>query len=247
MRTYSSGMRARLGFAFSSSIRPDILVVDEALSVGDRKFSKKCKDRVHGIMAKESVTVLFVTHSTAMAKEFCTQGIVIRKGHAEFSGEIEEGCPITRRCNKRNDAYMRYHREDPDSVLIIVGGHGNDYQKICERVHELDDLRIILIRNLSNPLNIVAKSDVFVLSSSYEGLPMSIMEALILHKPVVSTSITGPKEFLEQGYGYLVDDSEEGLYEGMCAYKQGLLDSLKPFDAEKFNEKVLREFENLIE
>lgn len=94
---------------------------------------------------------------------------------------------------------MRYHREDPDSVLIIVGGHGNDYQKICERVHELDDLRIILIRNLSSPLNIVAKSDVFVLSSSYEGLPMSIMEALILHKPVVSTSITGPKEFLEQG------------------------------------------------
>lgn len=142
---------------------------------------------------------------------------------------------------------MRYHREDPDSVLIIVGGHGNDYQKICERVHELDDLRIILIRNLSSPLNIVAKSDVFVLSSSYEGLPMSIMEALILHKPVVSTSITSPKEFLEQGYGYLVDDSEEGLYEGMCAYKQGLLDSLKPFDAEKFNEKVLREFENLIE
>lgn len=152
MRTYSSGMRARLGFAFSSSIRPDILVVDEALSVGDRKFSRKCKERVHKIMAEEDVTVLFVTHSTAMAKEFCTQGIVIRKGHAEFSGEIEEGCPITRRCNKRNDAYMRYHREDPDSVLIIVGGHGNDYQKICERVHELDDLRIILIRNLSSPL-----------------------------------------------------------------------------------------------
>lgn len=90
MRTYSSGMRARLGFAFSSSIRPDILVVDEALSVGDRKFSKKCRERVHEIMAKEGVTVLFVTHSIAMAKEFCTQGIVIRKGHAEFSGEIGE-------------------------------------------------------------------------------------------------------------------------------------------------------------
>lgn len=59
MRTYSSGMRARLGFAFSSSIRPDILVVDEALSVGDRKFSRKCKERVHKIMAEEDVTVLF--------------------------------------------------------------------------------------------------------------------------------------------------------------------------------------------
>ena len=76
---------------------------------------------------------------------------------------------------------------------------------------------------------------------------MSIMEALILHKPVVSTAITGPKEFLERGYGYLVEDSEEGLYRGMCAYKQGLLDSLKPFDAEKFNEQALREFKELIE
>lgn len=57
MRTYSSGMRARLGFAFSSSIRPDILVVDEALSVGDRKFSRKCKELVHKIMAEEDVTV----------------------------------------------------------------------------------------------------------------------------------------------------------------------------------------------
>ena len=44
---------------------------------------------MHTIMAEEDVTVLFVTHSTAMAKEFCTQGIVIR--HADFSGEIEEG------------------------------------------------------------------------------------------------------------------------------------------------------------
>lgn len=57
MRAYSSGMRARLGFAFSSSIRPDILVVDEALSVGDRNFSRKCKERVHKIMAEEDVTV----------------------------------------------------------------------------------------------------------------------------------------------------------------------------------------------
>ena len=46
---------------------------------------------------------------------------------------------------------------------------------------------------------------------------MVIMEALILDKPVISTNITGPKEFLEQGYGYLVDDSVEGLIDGMKA------------------------------
>lgn len=88
MRTYSSGMKARLGFAFASSIQPDILVVDEALSVGDRRFSKKCLSRVHEIMSDSNVTVLFVTHSSASAKEFCKRGIVLDKGKSVFEGDI---------------------------------------------------------------------------------------------------------------------------------------------------------------
>lgn len=90
MRTYSSGMRARLGFAFASSIKPDILVVDEALSVGDRKFSAKCRKRVSDIMKNENVTVLFVTHSTSQAMEFCSRGIVLSHGKTLFEGGIEE-------------------------------------------------------------------------------------------------------------------------------------------------------------
>ena len=90
MRTYSSGMKARLGFAFASSIRPDILVVDEALSVGDRKFSRKCRARVNEIMEAEGVTVLFVTHSTAQAQNFCQRGIVLDHGVALFEGSIED-------------------------------------------------------------------------------------------------------------------------------------------------------------
>lgn len=90
MRTYSSGMKARLGFAFASSINPDILVVDEALSVGDKKFSKKCRARVDEIMANGDVTVLFVTHSTAAAKDFCERGLVIEKGKKLFDGTIQE-------------------------------------------------------------------------------------------------------------------------------------------------------------
>lgn len=90
MRTYSSGMKARLGFAFASSIKPDILVVDEALSVGDRRFSKKCLERVHEIMSDSHVTVLFVTHSSSSAKEFCKRGIVLEKGCAVYEGEIKD-------------------------------------------------------------------------------------------------------------------------------------------------------------
>ena len=90
MRTYSSGMRARLGFAFASSINPDILVVDEALSVGDREFSRKCRERIDAIMADSHVTVLFVTHASGAAKEFCRRGIVINRGRKMFDGPIQD-------------------------------------------------------------------------------------------------------------------------------------------------------------
>ncbi len=90
MRTYSSGMKARLGFSFASSIKPDILVVDEALSVGDKKFSKKCKKRVNKIMEDGKVTVLFVTHSLGAAKDFCERGIVMEKGQKLFDGSIDD-------------------------------------------------------------------------------------------------------------------------------------------------------------
>ncbi|MCR5135329.1 MAG: ABC transporter ATP-binding protein [Clostridiales bacterium] len=90
VRTYSSGMRARLGFAINVNIDPEILIVDEALSVGDTTFRKKCVAKVNEIMAGEDVTLLFVTHSLSMAKEFCTRGIVLQKGKIIFDGTVEE-------------------------------------------------------------------------------------------------------------------------------------------------------------
>lgn len=90
LRSYSSGMKARLGFAISANAQPDILIVDEALSVGDKNFQKKCKEKVAEIMADENVTLLFVTHSLATAKDFCKRGIVLERGKLLFDGDIEE-------------------------------------------------------------------------------------------------------------------------------------------------------------
>lgn len=92
IRTYSSGMKARLGFAFASSINPDILVIDEALSVGDKRFRQKCLERMKTIMAEDNLTVLFVTHSPEQAKQFCERGIVLQKGTSVFEGDIEGAC-----------------------------------------------------------------------------------------------------------------------------------------------------------
>lgn len=80
VRTYSSGMKARLGFAVNVNIHPEILIVDEALSVGDRAFRNKCLKKVNTIIEKDNVTLLFVTHSIETARKFCTRGIVMKNG-----------------------------------------------------------------------------------------------------------------------------------------------------------------------
>jgi teichoic acid transport system ATP-binding protein len=90
MRTYSSGMKARLGFAFAVAIEPEILVIDEALAVGDTSFQKKCIARIHEIMSDRNVTVLFVTHTSKLARELCSRGIVLDHGANVFDGPIKQ-------------------------------------------------------------------------------------------------------------------------------------------------------------
>lgn len=90
VRTYSSGMKARLGFAVNVNIKPEILIIDEALSVGDVAFRKKCVKKVNEIMARDDVTLLFVTHSVSTAREFCNRGILLKKGKMMLDTDIEE-------------------------------------------------------------------------------------------------------------------------------------------------------------
>lgn len=134
--------------------------------------------------------------------------------------------------------------QNENVYLIIIGGYGKQFEEIKKLVKKSSN-RIILIQDLENPYPILYKSDCFILSSYYEGLPMTIMEALILDKKVISTNIEGPKEFLEKGYGYLVDNSQEGLTKGMNDFLNNKLNNLKQFDAQEFNNKALKEFEEL--
>ena len=94
VRSYSSGMKARLGFAVNVNIRPEILIVDEALSVGDKNFRDKCLKKVNSIIEKDNVTLLFVTHSTGTAREFCKRGIVMVSGKTIFDGDIDEAIAL---------------------------------------------------------------------------------------------------------------------------------------------------------
>lgn len=93
VRTYSSGMRLRLGFAININIEPDILVVDEALSVGDATFKKKCKNKIAEII-KSGVTVLYVSHNQAGVKELCSRAIFLKKGALLYDGDVNEAYKV---------------------------------------------------------------------------------------------------------------------------------------------------------
>lgn len=141
-------------------------------------------------------------------------------------------------------AFEQYQETNPDAYLIVIGGLGVLFHEIKEHVLEKQLDHIVIIRSLNNPFPILAKSDAFVLSSLYEGLPMSIMEALILKIPVISTNITGPREFLQQGYGQLVEDSTEGIKKGFEMFERGEI-AASSFNAEDFNSQAIAEFEAL--
>ena len=96
IKNYSSGMAARLGFAIATVVRPDILICDEVLAVGDYAFQQKCERRMSD-MREQGTTLLYVSHSIESVKEVCDHALWIDRGNARMQGEVSAVC----------DAYMK--------------------------------------------------------------------------------------------------------------------------------------------
>ncbi|MDD7637539.1 MAG: ABC transporter ATP-binding protein, partial [Clostridiales bacterium] len=91
IKNYSSGMAARLGFAVATMSRPDILIVDEVLAVGDYEFQEKCKQRMKN-MLEQGTTLLYVSHTMESVTALCDHAIWIDKGNEVMQGEVESVC-----------------------------------------------------------------------------------------------------------------------------------------------------------
>ena len=89
VKRYSSGMRVRLGFAVAAHLNPEILIIDEVLTVGDAEFQKKCLGKMDSV-AKSGRTVLFVSHNMAAVRSLCTRGCILERGTVSQLGQIEQ-------------------------------------------------------------------------------------------------------------------------------------------------------------
>lgn len=92
LKNYSSGMVARIAFAIATATTPDVLVVDEALSVGDFMFQEKCERRINDLVENHGTTLLFVSHSIDQVERVCKQALWIEKGHKRMEGSVEDVC-----------------------------------------------------------------------------------------------------------------------------------------------------------
>ena len=93
LKSYSSGMKSRLGFAIATAVKPDVLILDEVLSVGDAAFKEKSEQRILDMM-EDGVTVLYVSHSTDRIRKLCNKAIILTKGQVVASGEVNEICDM---------------------------------------------------------------------------------------------------------------------------------------------------------
>lgn len=137
LKNYSSGMVARIAFAIATVIIPEILVVDEVLSVGDFMFQKKCEDRISELIEKYGVTVLIVSHSNEQIARLCDKVIWIEKGHTRMLGDSESICRIYGGLGGRSGSAKAEkavfdslrnssHFEAPENMLVKISGESAD-------------------------------------------------------------------------------------------------------------------------
>jgi len=96
MKNYSSGMVARVAFSVATAITPDILVVDETLSVGDFLFQEKCEKRINELVDGHGTTLLFVSHSIDQVERVCDKAVWIEKGNMRMIGDVKDVCEAYR-------------------------------------------------------------------------------------------------------------------------------------------------------
>lgn len=134
VKKYSSGMRSRLGFSISLALNPDIFIVDEALSVGDKGFAQKCMNRMMELRDNEGKTIFFISHSLPQVREFCKNGMWVEGGKLVEYGDINSVCnhyaAYVDEYNALSNAEKTAQRDEKFAQRLIIDGKLSIIQRI---------------------------------------------------------------------------------------------------------------------
>jgi len=140
------------------------------------------------------------------------------------------------------NAFAKVHQKYPEVCLVNLGS-GVLEKEIQQLIKKLKLTKnVFYLGQVSNPYAYLKASDCFILPSDHEGQPMTLLEALILEKPIIATDIVGNRSVLENRPGLLVENSEEGVYNGMIDFLEGNYKEDKTFDEKEYNESALSMF-----
>lgn len=138
VKKYSSGMKSRLGFSISLALDPDIFIVDEALSVGDKGFAQKCLKRMMKLRDEKNKTILFISHSLPQVKEFCKTAIWIEGGKLIETGEVNEVCKhyseYVDELNSLSDKEKKKRLEEKFKERLIVEEKESKLSRIIKEI-----------------------------------------------------------------------------------------------------------------
>ncbi len=159
VKTYSSGMYVRLAFSIATSVDPDILIIDEALSVGDQHFQKKCIDKMMDF-CKSNKTVVFCSHSYYHLQELCKRGIWIDNGSVKFDGNIKDTIQVYQNhvANKANKNNQENVNEKEKLIFIKKIWFEKSNGKTEDKF--FPDEEILLKMEIGNLTNLSAKGHV---------------------------------------------------------------------------------------
>lgn len=209
---------------------------DNIVVVGNSFNHELVKEKGKGVIEYQNETRNSIHHPGGI------EGILNEKGKkfitvGRYSHEKQHNMLI--------DAFCEYNEKNPDSYLIIIGGAGNLYNKTVAYANSKPcSKNIAFIYSIQNPMPIIKRCDLFILSSKYEALGLVLFEADALGVPSICTEMKGPDEIIKKYGGTMIANSKEGILEGIELFDNG---KVKPMniDFEAYNSEALSQFYNL--
>lgn len=145
------------------------------------------------------------------------------------------------------DAFEKVHADYPETRLLILGETGNLFQELAEKIKASScDGAVYLVRNMANPYPLIKQCDYYISASFYEGLGTNLADADMLGLPCVATDVPGNHAFMELAKGYLTENSETGVEQGLRACLEGKVPKKLSIDYTQYNQEAIAQFESLL-